>query len=135
MNIRLSEFLRKVGLTQQDFNRSVNFYSRDNVKLMYMMQMQKMCGYDKSTPPLPRETIMSSYKALQEIKLAQLRKMKEQKGFSTPQSTVETMRRALVEDAKAADMLFKDTGVEEEHLLFSIEHLQMEKGDEEFAKM
>ena len=47
---------------------------------------------------------------------------------------MEMMMTALVEQCRAQDQLFKETGVEEEQLLYTIDQLKLER-DPEFAKI
>ena len=44
------------------------------------------------------------------------------------------MMKAMVQQSRAQDKLWKDTGIEEDQLLFSIEQLELEK-DFEFQQM
>ena len=50
------------------------------------------------------------------------------------QGQMELMMMAMVEQCRAQDQLFEQTGVEEEQLLYSIEQLKLEK-DPEFAML
>lgn len=49
-------------------------------------------------------------------------------------SNVESMRRALVEEARVSDMLFEKTGIEEERLLRTIEEQRL-NDDPEFKRL
>lgn len=52
----------------------------------------------------------------------------------TQEGQMEMMMMAMVEQCRAQDQLFEETGVEEEQLLYSIEQLGLEK-DPEFIKL
>ena len=47
---------------------------------------------------------------------------------------MEMMMMAMVEQCRAQDQLFEETGIEEEQLLYSIEQLKLER-DPEFVKI
>jgi hypothetical protein len=52
----------------------------------------------------------------------------------TTEGQMELMMTALVEQCRAQDELHKETGVEEEQLLYTIDQLKLER-DPEFAKI
>ena len=52
----------------------------------------------------------------------------------TQEGQMEMMMMAMVEQCRAQDQLFEETGVEEEQLLYSIEQLKLER-DPEFVRI
>ena len=52
----------------------------------------------------------------------------------TQEGQMEMMMMAMVEQCRAQDQLFEETGIEEEQLLYSIEQLKLER-DPEFVKI
>ena len=103
---------------------------------MAIMAIQKKSSGNMEV--LSKDKCMEVFKVQQELQLEMIDDiMKSGMLGQQPQSYQaqhEQMMKAMVQQAKSADRLFAQTGVEEEQLLYSIDKLELDK-DQEFISL
>lgn len=134
---KLNKILEKLGVSEQDFQRSTMMHGRDQQKSMMLMQMQQQTqgAATSDAAPLSREKTMSTFKAQLEIQMESMDDMMkqgmDQGADQSPEGQMAMMMKVMVSQAKASDKLWEQTGVEEEHLNSSIQLNDLQQ-DKEF---
>ena len=126
INNKLQEIMERLQIDEQEFQKNAIHHAQDPTKQMRMMQIQKNQQSATSGAVLERDKVFETFKAQQEIQMKQMEKMMKDPSMMnmnqmTQDGQMEMMMMAMVEQCRAQDQLFEQTGVEEEQLLYSIE--------------
>lgn len=123
---KLIQILDRLGISEEDFQKSTMFHARDQRKGMQIMQMQQQTiagdlGSENSKV-LNKEEAIRVFKIQQDIQMESMEAMMKE-GMHESQSEegqMQMMMRMMTQQAMSTDKLFDQTGVEEEELHKSI---------------
>lgn len=131
INSKLNEIMERLQINNEEFQQNALYHAQDPGKQMRMMQIQKNQQSATSGTVLSKEKVFETFKAQQDIQMKQMEKMMKDPSMlnmnqMTQEGQMKMMMMAMVEQCRAQDQLFEQTGVEEEQLLYSIEQLKLE---------
>ena len=96
---KLNQIIDKLGISEEQFQRSTMYHGQDQHKGMQIMQMQQQTqGMGGDHQALSREKTISTFKAQQEIQLEQMDEMLKD-GMNeprTPEAQMEMMMKMVI---------------------------------------
>lgn len=139
INDKLEEIMEKLQIDQQEFQKNAIYHTQDPTNQERLFKIQKNGQKATNGTLLSKEKALETFKKQQGFQLIQMEKMMNDPSMQnmnqmTNESKMEMMLKALVEQHRAQDELFKETGVEEEQLLYTIDQLNLES-DPEFDQI
>lgn len=101
---KLNEIMEKLGISEEEFQRSTMFHGQDQRKGMQIMQMQQQTQASsagrKDVKPLTKEKVMEVFKVQQEIQMESMDEMLNSgMGFNepnTPDAQMQMMMKMMV---------------------------------------
>ena len=121
INSKLQAVLEQMQIDEAEFQKNAIYHSQDYNKQMEMMKIQKNAQSATGGEVLSREKTIETFKIQQDIQMKQMEIMMKDPSLQpnmmnqmTNEGQMQMMMKALVEQCRAQDQLFEQTGVEED---------------------